>query len=213
MLSTSNEHRIQLEFTNRKRMAWPCFYKHKKILINQSISLKSRLKFFDACVTPTILFGLHCLPLPQKLISQLDVIQRKMLRAIVGWRRAPDETWRETMIRMNDRVLYGMTQHYCESWAMLRSRNLWRYAIHISKSDEQAFPRRVVGMSGYAVDDPASPYRPYRGRGRPRPRWDDLISDFCQLYIDQHAHWLDALNAYGRDARELEQTFMIHVGV
>ena len=153
------------------------------------------------------------MPLLQKLISQLDVIQRKIFTAIVGWRRAPDETWRETMIRIYDRVLYGMTQHYCESWAMLRSRNLWRYAIHISKSDEQAFPRRVVGMSGYAVDDPASPYRPYRGRGRPRPRWDDLISDFCQLYIDQHAHWLDALNAYGRDARELEQTFMIHVGV
>ena len=103
MLSTSIEDRIQLEFTNKKRMAWPRFCKHKKILINQTISLKSRFKFFDMCVTPTILFGLHCLPLPQKLISQLDVIQRKMLRAIGGWRRAPNET----IMQMNDRILHG----------------------------------------------------------------------------------------------------------
>ena len=31
ILSTSIECAIQLEFTNRKRIAWACFYMHKKI--------------------------------------------------------------------------------------------------------------------------------------------------------------------------------------
>ena len=153
------------------------------------------------------------LAITSEFYQKLDEIHQKMLRAIVSYRRAPYETWREKMIRMNDRIVYSMTQYYYESWAMLRSRNMWTCAMHITKSDEQSFPRRVVGMSGYAVNDPASPYRPHRGRGRPRPRWDDLIADFCQLHIDQHTYWLDALNAYGRDTSELEQIFMIHVGV
>ena len=63
-----------------------------------------------------------------------------------------------------------------------------------------------------SCDDPVSPYMPYRGRGRPRPRWDDHIANFCCLHIDEHAHWLDALIAFGGDARNLEQTFIVHVG-
>ena len=85
--------------------------------------------------------------------------------------------------------------------------------MHIAKSNEYSFPRKIVAISGRAVDDLVSEYAPYRSRGRPRPRWDDLITQFCQLHLDQYAHWLDALIAVGGGASDFEQRFMRHVSV
>ena len=35
------------------------FHRHRRELVNKHVSIKLRMKFFDAVVTPTILFGLH----------------------------------------------------------------------------------------------------------------------------------------------------------
>ena len=210
MLSTSISLRIEVEFKNRKRQAWACFCKHRKVLVNKNISLKSRLRFFDACVTPTVLFGLHCLPIPQKFANQLDAIQNKMLRAIVGWRRVEGESWRETMERMNERVLVGFTHYYCNAWSMIRARNLWRYAIHVASSSHISFPQKVAHLSQNAIDDPASLYAPHRSRGRPRQRWDDSVAGFCKLHFDANCDWITAMSQHDGNLRAFEDEFIVH---
>ena len=54
-------------------------------LTNNCISIKLRLRLFDAFVTPTILCGLISMPLTTSDLNQLDAIQRRMLRSLVGW--------------------------------------------------------------------------------------------------------------------------------
>ena len=84
---------------HRMQCAWGKFHEHKLTLLNKHVRL--RLKLFHATAFPTAMFGLASLPLTQGLLHKLDVVQRRMLRSIVGWVRVPDEPWEITMRRMN----------------------------------------------------------------------------------------------------------------
>ena len=80
------------------------FGKHIKVLLDHNISLQLRLKYFDTCVGPALLFGTAVLPMTRTQLQDLDRLQRKMLRRIVGWRRIEGEDCRDTMVRMNQRL-------------------------------------------------------------------------------------------------------------
>ena len=73
-----------VELHHRKTIAWAKFNKHRTVLTNKHVSLKLRLKFFNAVVTPAMIFSLHTLALTKVQLESIDVLQRKMLRSIVG---------------------------------------------------------------------------------------------------------------------------------
>ena len=98
-LSLSPQNRTRIEVQHRKNHAWASFHKHKKVILNRHVSVAKRLKFFDVCVSPSILFALVCFPLIRGQVEDLDILQRKMIRRIVGWRRIDGEPWDETMRR------------------------------------------------------------------------------------------------------------------
>ena len=79
-----------VEVKHRIQCAWYKFGQYRHILSNQKISIRQCLNFFDVVVTPTILYGIAILPLSATLIEDIEVVQRKMLRKIVGWVRVPD---------------------------------------------------------------------------------------------------------------------------
>ena len=76
--------RTEVEIMDRIQCARHKFHQHKLILLNKHVSLRSRLKLFHATVFPTAMFGLVSLLLTQKHLHKLDVVQRRMLRSIVG---------------------------------------------------------------------------------------------------------------------------------
>ena len=83
--------RAEFEMVNRRKSVWAAFHKHKKVLLNHQLSLKLRLRLFDVCCSPVALFGFGVLPMTAKQLKSLVVIQRRMLRSIVGCRRVADE--------------------------------------------------------------------------------------------------------------------------
>ena len=91
--------------------------------------MQLRLKYFDACVGPTILFGMAAFPMTRGQIEDMDGLQRQMLRRIVGWRRIDGEEWKETMKRMNLQLSRGLDLHYGQPWSIAFASNQWRY-IH-----------------------------------------------------------------------------------
>ena len=103
--------RTEVEIMHRIQCAWHKFHQHKLILLNKHVSLRLRLKLFHATVFPTAMFGLSSLALTQKHLHKLDVVQRRMLRSIVGWVRIPDEPWEITMRRMNERMEHAASLH------------------------------------------------------------------------------------------------------
>ena len=100
----SPDQRGNTEFQYKKKQAWAAFHKHKKVLLNSEICLQKRLQYFECCVNPTILFGLVVFPMTNKMLREMDILQRKMLRSIVGWRRISTESWEDTMLKMKRRI-------------------------------------------------------------------------------------------------------------
>ena len=85
-------------------------HKYKHILLNKHVSLFCGLKLFDAVVFPAMLFGLATLPLTKGCLQKLGVVQKWMLRSIVGWIWIHDDlSWRDIMVQMNHELAIAKT--------------------------------------------------------------------------------------------------------
>ena len=150
---------------------------------------------FTASIGPALLFGMVVLPVTRHHLQKLDILQRKMLRRIVGWRRIDGEAWKETMKRMNNRLEEGQRLFFCEPWSMVLARSQWRYVIHLMDAYPLLWARIMSKYNKYPTDDPACDYLPRRAPGHPRMRWDDHIHSFCFKTWPRlrGSHWFDIL--------------------
>ena len=114
LLCTSASDRVTIEVRNRRRAAWASFHKHISVLLDDHVSLQLRLKYFDICIGPMILFGMAVFPTTRGQIEDMDRLQRQMLRRIIGWRRVDGEDWKDTMKRMKLRLERGQDLYYCQ---------------------------------------------------------------------------------------------------
>ena len=148
------------------------------------MSLKSRLKLFASSVTPTIMFGLKSCPCTVRHLKQIDAVQRKMLRIVVGWIRVPGEDWAETMRRMRDRVQRALDISKMQDWSKLLVGLKYRLA-------------HVVARCPHSWAHAAATWIPRdshieakRFAGRPARRWDDDLLSFSAETFGKH--WIDA---------------------
>ena len=179
MISCSTS-RATDEISNRIKVAWGCFHKHRKWLVNKHVPVQLRLRLFDSVVTPAALFSLASLPLSSSLISQLGVAQRKMLRSIVGWVRLPSDDWATTMRRMRSRLDNASRLHFVSPWEFSLKRSQWKYAQHLANFGSDSWQRLVIQWEPAFVLDMSLEFAPHRGRGRPRTRWYDDLTKFAE---------------------------------
>ena len=197
-----------VEFNHRVQLAWNKFHRHRRVLVNKHVSIKLRMKFLDAVVTPTILFGLHTLALTGVQLSKLDSIQRRMLRSMVGWTRLQDESWHDTMSRMKIRVAKALHQHPIETWTRRLARCQHSFASRVAQTN--GWVTRVVTWN------PESNWRdnfslaPKRRQGRPLTRWDDKMRSFCKLKFPDTQCWMyvAASSAWKRKADDFVNEFV-----
>lgn len=135
---------------------------------NQHISVKKRLHYFDTCVAPSILFAMSALQIRQAKLKAFDILQRKMIRSIVGRRRVEGEDWSVRMRRMNDRMAQAVSQYQCEDWSSRLLRNKWRYGIHLASKPSDHWGKKMEYYICTSIDDPDDIYVASRTPGRPR---------------------------------------------
>ena len=147
------------------------------------------------CVSPSVLFALSVFPVKKSQLLALDILQRKMLRRIVGWRRLPDESWRDTMVRMNTRLQHASSLYYCESWMSKFARGQWRYVHHLLRGPLHLWARVLCKYNWSPHFDPWYDADPHRRQGHPNMRWDDHIHRFCHVKWPhlRDRHWFDIL--------------------
>ena len=166
------------------------------------MSLGSRLKFFNSCVTPSILIGLSVLPLSHSEFKGMDILQRQIVRRILGRRRITDESWWDTIIRMNQRLTYAQSIHYCHPWSLASCRGQWRYINHIIRAHPSLWTRGLCNYNFNSIIDPVSPIFPIRKTGRPKMHWEHHVQHFCwgkwparqEQYWFRMLHGLDITN-------------------
>ena len=210
LLCTSASDRIKIEIRNRQRAAWASFHKHKSVLLDHHVSLQLRLKYFDACVGPTILFGMVVFPMTRCQIGDMDRLQLQMLRRIDGWRRIDGEEWKERMKRMNLQLSRGLDLHYCQPWSISFARNQWRYVDHIIDGNLLMWSRVMCKYNFNPIYDLASLVLPRRSVGHPQLRWDDHIHNFCWKIWPQYrgCHWFNILSQHR--LLHLEDEYVAH---
>ena len=162
-----------VEVAHRIQCAWNKFGQNTRILMNRKISIKLRLKLFDAVVSPSLLFGLAVLPISEANINRIDACQRKMLRKIAGWIRYGNEQWETTMRRMNIRVQNALHQFRIKPWSQRLSMARAKYfeRLHTLPNDRwEVLSMRWIPAS---VVDNSQQYHAFRNVGRPLFRWTD----------------------------------------
>ena len=177
--------RTSVELSHRVQIARMRFHKHRDIVLDKHLSLCLRLKFFQTVITPTVMFGLSSLPLTAKQVEMLDILQRKMLRRIVGWTRHAAEPWRETMLRMQSKIERAMRLHPVSDWSSQLHRLQFRMVCRLG-SQVDGWPLRVSQWHPPSTDSSA-----YRQRGRPPLRWDDRLNLFVSSTFGLNS-WTEA---------------------
>ena len=177
--------RQNVEVNHRIKCGWYAFGRHSAILCNRNVSVKLRLRLFDAVVTPTILFGLAVLPLSQVSLNKIEVVQRKMLRKIAGWVRIGNEPWEETMRRMKDRVSCALQQYPVMPWKKRIGKALWKFILRVKTAPENSWIQQSSMWAPNEMNDDASDFLPYRCRGRPCLKWDSVVREFCLLHYGE----------------------------
>ena len=77
-------------------------------------------------------------------IEQMDILQRKILRRIIGWRRIEDESWKGTMERMNLRMGNARKLYDCKDWSIVFAQAQWRYVSHITDGPISMWSRILI---------------------------------------------------------------------
>ena len=161
---TALDHRIKL--------AWCNFNKYRDISNDKNIAIQSKLRLFQSCISPTVLFGLTSSPLTSLQMQELDVVQRRMLRIIVGWHRIADEDWESTMSRMKAKIITALMYFPLESWSQQLMRHQFKLGLHCMNNVHD-WPSMIIRWHPEHTCNTA-----YRTRGRPCKRWDDNLSQF-----------------------------------
>ena len=63
--------------------------------MNKNVNVKHGLKLFVATVCPSLAYGLETAQLTSAHLQKIDVVQRKMLRKMIGWLCKQSDTWAE----------------------------------------------------------------------------------------------------------------------
>ena len=186
-LSGVFENRSTIEIAHRLQCGWQKFGQHSSTLLNKSVSIKLRLKLFDSVVTPSVLFGLHVLPISKSNMDKITVCQRKMLRKIVGRTRHPGDSWETVMRIMKVKVSNAMHQFYVQPWdkcvQVKRMGNIQRLAT----MDHGRWEKLLMRWEPNQVQDVSQEYFAYRLPGRPRLRWTDAtpIADAIPTTVNE----------------------------
>ena len=173
------------ELSHQIQLTWMRFHKHRDILLDKNINIRSRLKFFQSVVGATLMYGLPTCALTAQQLESLDVLQRKMLRSMVGWIRREPEDWSDTMRRMRDRVEAALRQYPIEKWSAQLLRRQFRMVCRFSAQSSE-WPMRISRWQPSLVANGA-----HRSQGRPPVRWDDRLNSFAHTYLHQDS-WLES---------------------
>ena len=137
------------------------------------------MKLFDSVVTQTVLYGLSVIPLMKSDAMRLDRVQRKLIKAMCGWTRQANETWRETGHRMKLKHERAMSLSSSGLWSKCVLLRQWIIAGQAMNLKQSRWPELLIRWN------PCSHINAKRAQGSPFARWDDYIFKFCEAQCPQ----------------------------
>ena len=155
---------------HRVGCAWMKYKSLQHVFEDRHVSIALRLKLFDAVVGSTAVYALETCPLTTVLQRRLDVVQRTMMRRMVGWVCYAEDSWEERGRRMKHRLQRGLALHPVQPWSVAVDNAKRR--LMAQKAQWPKWSQMVADWepSTSATWNTVGPYRP---QGRPLTRWND----------------------------------------
>lgn len=150
----SFEEKMDKEINARKNQAWKAYWSLKRIF-KSKMSLKAKMKIMVSCIVPVIVYGAQTWNLTQKQTNNLQSLQRRIIRSIMGIKRSERVRNEELMEKA------GME----DITTTVRKLKI-KYAGHLAREDHNKWCKSVTEWT---------PYECKRRRGRPGKRWRDEI--------------------------------------
>ena len=116
-------------------------------------------------------------------MEKLNVVQRKMMRKIVGWVRLPEKPWENTMHWITTRVDNAVEQSKLKEWSVRILDTQWKFVGRLKLLASLSWPSRAAFWQPLEIEDPSCAFLPHRVQGRPFTRWDDRVTKFsCEHF-------------------------------
>ena len=148
--------------------------KFKDIFCNRRLDLQSRIKLFEAVVTPTVLYGCAAWTLTSVQERRLTTTRRRMLRWIAGLRRhGLEEDWVDFVKRATHSSEQYAERHGAKDWVLLYKAKKWNFAGKTARQHDGRWSHKLLDWT------PWFRTLPYRTVGRPMLRWDDCFQALC----------------------------------
>ena len=160
------------------------FWSMKKMLMNQKISLKRRMKLFNSTVSPCVLWCAQSWVPKVEELKKLNVAQRGMLRKMLGTRRVPEEDWVEWICRVTNKALNIAKSCGMKEWPLAHALSKWGWAGHVARSAGKSWVWNVsawmdADWTAWALQRGGT--RPLRPSRRRWMKWEDPLRRFCAL--------------------------------
>ena len=159
----------RVEFENRLAMGWAAFFKLKGALCNRLVSLRERLKLFEACVSPCVLYACGTWTMTEDMSRKLRVTRRKMLRWMIKPSRRIDEEWPEYVQRATNLCEDIASNSGCKDWNTVQNTRKHALAAKCFLCNDKRWSKRLLH------------WKPWfrcvatRNVGHPVKRWTDSL--------------------------------------
>ena len=182
MLAAEGSQSQHLDLEYHLQQASKSFYANRWILLDRSVSISKRLKYFNAVVSSVACFGSGHRAIYSSQLATLDVHFRKLCRSIVGppsevdWNAA----WNEILHLWNERTRSFVANAHVNTWSYITCKNYWNLAKHVASLPEHRWVQRLLSWHPFGT----------RRVGRPRNTWDSKLDAYCR-YANL-GYWRDA---------------------
>ena len=186
------------EWNHRISKTW-AFWANSRLLMNEHVSLRRRLRVWSSCVASVFLWGLAALTLTLTMMRTIDICQREMVAKIMRRRRRPAELWLQWHVRT--RRLAGRFLAECQilPLSILSLKRKLSWAGHLARLPHNRLVYKIWIWRNLAwwrrrrswISLGARDFRHTGQIGFPR-RWETSIEKFqlwCRDLHHDHRDW------------------------
>ena len=180
----SGDHGLDVDY--HLQAASRAFYANRWILTDKAASLRERLRYFEAVVTPVAGFAAGHRTIYQDDLHKLDVQFRKFMRQVIS--PPADVDWsgpfHEVLHSWHEKISNVRSAEGILSWAEKALQHYWQFASYVAQLPEDRWLCRVLKWMPDGC----------RAPGRPCNAWDGHLKTFCALN-DLGDWWIAAKDA------------------
>ena len=146
MLSVLGCRNVDADITYHLQAAALAFHSNKRTFLDKNVSINSKLKLFEATVTPIACFAARHRSIRQHDLHILDVEFRRLVRSVVGppsgvcW----SSLWQEILYEWNARVQQILEYRQHKSWGQTALCHHWKLAGYIANLPPNRWAKRAL---------------------------------------------------------------------